>query len=91
MSQSGNLRQRLMCRSHHRLGVDVELLVHVGDLARGAKAVHANEAGFEANVAFPAARGSKPSDSDSFRVFDDSLLLVCDLNGETDGTDLDLI
>ena len=43
-----------MCGSHHRLSVDVELLVDVGDLAGGAKAVHADEAAFEADVAFPA-------------------------------------
>ena len=43
-----------MCGSHHRLGVNVELLVDVGDLAGGAKAVHADEAAFEADVAFPA-------------------------------------
>jgi hypothetical protein len=42
-----------MCGSHHRLGVDVELLVDVGDLAGGVKAVHADEAAF-ADVAFPA-------------------------------------
>src|ERR1700676_5179076 len=43
-----------MCGSHDRLGVDVELLVDVGDLAGGAKAVHADEAAFETDVAFPA-------------------------------------
>jgi hypothetical protein len=54
MLQRGNLRQRLMRGSHHCLDVDVELLVGVGDLAGGSKAAHADEAAFEAVVAFPA-------------------------------------
>jgi hypothetical protein len=40
--------------AYHRLGVDVELLVDVGDLAGGAEAVHADEAAFETDIAFPA-------------------------------------
>src|ERR1700704_3232928 len=43
-----------MCGSHHRPGVDAELLVDAGGLAGGAKAVHADEAAFETDVAFPA-------------------------------------
>src|ERR1700722_13605976 len=43
-----------MCGSHHCLRVDVELLVDVGDLSRSAEGVHADEAAFEADVAFPA-------------------------------------
>src|SRR5450432_1658496 len=54
MSERRYLRKRLVRGAHHRLGVDVELLVDVGDLAGGAKAVHADEAAFEADVAFPA-------------------------------------
>ena len=54
MSEGGNLRQCLVRGAHHRLGVDVELLVDVGDLAGGAEAVHADEAAFEADVAVPA-------------------------------------
>src|SRR6202051_1184797 len=42
-----------MCGSHHRPGVDVELLVDVGDLPGGAERVHANEAAFEPEIALP--------------------------------------
>ncbi len=61
LSQSGNIRQRFMCGSHHRLGVDVELLVDVGDLSGGAEAVHADEAAFEADIAL-----TRPSLSATF-------------------------
>ena len=43
ISESGNLRQRLVRGAHHRLGGDVELLVDVSDLAGGAEVVHADE------------------------------------------------
>jgi hypothetical protein len=39
--------------THHRLDVDVEFLIHVGDLAGCAEVVHADEAAFEADVALP--------------------------------------
>src|ERR1700678_2026022 len=52
--EGGNLRQRLVRGANHRLGVDVELLVDIGDLAGGAEAVHADKAAFEADIAFPA-------------------------------------
>ena len=54
ISESGNLRQRLVRGAHHRLGGDVELLVDVSDLAGGAEVVHADEAAFEADIALPA-------------------------------------
>ena len=54
MSASGNLRQRFVRSAYYRLGVDVEFLVDIGDLAGGAEAVHADEATFEADIAFPA-------------------------------------
>ncbi len=41
MSTSGNLRQRFVRSAYYRLGVDVEFLVDIGDLAGGAKTVHA--------------------------------------------------
>ena len=53
MSESGNLRQRLVRGAHHRLGSDVELLVDVSDLAGGAEVVHADEAALKANVTLP--------------------------------------
>jgi hypothetical protein len=37
MSASGNLRQRFVRSAYYRLGVDVEFLVGIGDLAGGAK------------------------------------------------------
>ena len=43
-----------MCGSDYCLGVDVELLVDVCDLAGGAEALHADKAAFEADVALPA-------------------------------------
>jgi hypothetical protein len=43
-----------VCGANHRLGIDVELLVDIGDLAGGAEAVHADEAASEADIAFPA-------------------------------------
>ncbi len=51
MSASGNLRQRFVRSAYYRLGVDVEFLVDIGDLAGGAKTVHADEPAFEADVA----------------------------------------
>jgi hypothetical protein len=39
MSASGNLRQRFVRSLYYRLGVDVEFLVDIGDLAGGAKTV----------------------------------------------------
>jgi hypothetical protein len=51
MSTSGNLRQRFVHSAYYRLGVDVEFLVDIGDLAGGAKTVHADEPAFEADVA----------------------------------------
>jgi hypothetical protein len=50
MSESGNLRQRLVRGAHHRLGGDVEFIVEVSDLAEGAEVVHADEAALKANV-----------------------------------------
>jgi hypothetical protein len=35
-----------MCGSHHRLRVDVELLVNIGDLSRSAEGVRADEAAY---------------------------------------------
>jgi hypothetical protein len=40
--------------AHHRLGIDVEFLVDVCDLAGGAEAVHADETAFEPDIALPA-------------------------------------
>jgi hypothetical protein len=54
VSEGRYLRQRLVRGAHHRLGVDVEFLVDVGDLARSAEAVHADEATFETDIALPA-------------------------------------
>jgi hypothetical protein len=54
MSQRGDLRQCFVRGPCHRFGVDVELLVDIGDLAGSAKRMHANEAAFEANVALSA-------------------------------------
>ena len=53
MSESGNLRQRLVRGAHHRLGGDVGLLLAVSDLAGVAEVVHADEAALKANVTLP--------------------------------------
>jgi hypothetical protein len=52
MSRSGNLRQRFVRSAYYRFGVDVEFLVDIGDLAGGAKTLHADEPAFEADVAY---------------------------------------
>jgi hypothetical protein len=52
--EGSNFRQRLVRGPHDRVGVDVEFLINVGDLAGGTEAVHANEAAFEAYIALPA-------------------------------------
>ena len=44
LSEAGDLRQRLVRDAHDLLGVDVELLVDVGELAGGAEAMPATAA-----------------------------------------------
>src|ERR1700759_443831 len=50
---SRDLCERLMRGAHHRLSIDVELLVDVSDLPGRAERVHPDETAFQADVAFP--------------------------------------
>jgi hypothetical protein len=56
ISESGYLRQRLVRGAHHRLGGDVEFLVDVGDLTRGAEVVSLCRAACYSSIRMPPTR-----------------------------------
>ena len=48
MSECSDVRQGLVRSANDRFGVDVEFLVHVGDLSGSTEGMHPDKAAFEA-------------------------------------------